>query len=118
MTRQRRLGLAIATLVATLATPPGCGGSDPKPAMPDALGTGMVVDPNRDCNPYCSCMKQACSTYAGYPFPDTAACLSACATFPEPEFKCWASFCKVPTTTMHECDHARGRFGLQECEDL
>ena len=80
-------------------------------AMPEA-------GPMNDCKAYCDCMQPTCGTQMGYPFPNAAACTSACTMYSAPQYKCYLYFCNEAKRTGskgHNCQHAWGMFGLDEC---
>lgn len=74
-------------------------------------------DPVKDrCQEYCSCLQKTCSEYTEHPFQDEESCLSACASYTMEELQCWHHFCSTNSAKEeHLCEHAWGKFGLDEC---
>jgi hypothetical protein len=98
------------------AAPPAAD-APPDRGAPDAT----PVDPEkaRTCTDYCACMRMTCTSKTAAPFSTAEACLAACLDYTDAERKCWASFCSLAASgvsEMHNCDHAAGELGLDECE--
>jgi hypothetical protein len=75
-------------------------------------------DPASDCELLCSCLEATCSSLEGYPYADTAACLTNCEAHTAEEVTCWGQFCDQAATSAdpdHLCEHAWGDLGLEEC---
>jgi hypothetical protein len=109
------------------ACPPveaGADASHDDASTPDAGGDGSTsdVDAGDPCVAYCQCMADTCSTQAGYPFANPADCATACAQQAPEERACWPQWCaqakSADATKTHLCEHAWGKFGLDECETL
>lgn len=85
----------------------------------DAGGSDAAGDASADaCVSYCECMLPTCGEQLGGDFADNAACLARCATFDATELSCWSGFCdtaRAGTSVSHNCDHAAGALGLDEC---
>ncbi len=85
-------------------------------------GPSADADAGDPCATYCQCMQDTCSTQAGYPFATPADCASACAQQAAEERACWPVWCaqakSATTTKAHLCEHAWGKFGLDECDTL
>lgn len=83
-------------------------------------GTGSDTSggPSPACEGYCACMSETCQAIEGYPWGEDADCLEACAGYDEPQFTCWAMWCAEAmkgALVVHLCEHAWGKFGLDEC---
>jgi hypothetical protein len=76
--------------------------------------------PSDACVSYCACMEERCHGIPGYPYPDRGSCLGRCAVFNSVELYCWSRWCTDVTTQPdivgHLCEHAWGRYALDECE--
>jgi hypothetical protein len=88
-------------------------------ASSDATADGDAeVDP---CPGYCECLTSTCGAQAGYPHATQADCLTACKALTAEQRECWPKFCaeaKAGVSTTHNCEHAWGKFGLDECENF
>jgi hypothetical protein len=73
--------------------------------------------PPDPCIEYCACMASTCSTISGYPYSAPGSCESACAQLGTAEKACFPNHCKnaKTTNTAHNCEHAWGVYGLDEC---
>lgn len=83
-------------------------------AMVDAGG----ADPA--CAAYCACVAGACAAIAGYPFAAAGSCASACASQSADERACFPKWCAKAESSRskHDCEHAWGGLGLDECSSL
>lgn len=95
---------------------PADGGSDAVAA--DAGSDGASADPA--CAAYCACLASACATIAGYPFAAAGSCASACAAQSADERACFPKWCAKAESSRskHDCEHAWGGLGLDECSSL
>lgn len=85
-----------------------------------STGTGSDTsgEPSPVCVSYCECMGSTCQAIEGYPWGDDAGCLEACAGYDAPQSTCWAMWCAEAmkgALVVHLCEHAWGKFGLDEC---
>jgi hypothetical protein len=92
-------------------------------SVPDATdgATEAGQDFSAICNPYCACLEPTCSAQTGYPFTSDEQCRAACASMSTEERDClpkWCEHAKTLANKTHECEHAWGKFGLDECETL
>jgi hypothetical protein len=96
------------------ATPPGDGGG----AVDGGASDGSSTDPA--CAGYCSCLAGACAAIAGYPFTAPGSCASACAAQSAAERACFPRWCAKAESSkgVHDCEHAWGKLGLDECDTL
>jgi hypothetical protein len=100
------------------------GGNDPRDAVPDLevpADAQIDGDPGDTlCLAFCACMAETCTSTAGYPYADARACAGACGQLGQPERACFPSWCAqaknaTGTRKSHLCEHAWGKFGLDEC---
>lgn len=94
-------------------------GTDSGPATDSASEAAADSGPDLLCLTYCTCLTDACSTQAGYPFAAAGSCATACATMNADQRKCWPNFCEQAKASSgskeHLCEHAWGALGLDEC---
>lgn len=86
-----------------------------------AEGDAEAAAPVDPCASYCACLGTTCSALPGYPHASPDACLAACAAFTADQKACWPKFCeeaKAGVSTTHNCEHAWGKLGLDECENF
>jgi hypothetical protein len=104
-------------------------GSEPAGDGGEMSEAGMSIPPDAQpidpevvmaCTSYCDCMQKTCTAHHTDPnFATSAACMTACTRYEHRERRCWANFCQIATQGMsplHNCDHASGDLGLDECE--
>lgn len=96
------------------ATPPSDGGA----AADGAASDGAPADPA--CIAYCACLAGACSAVAGYPFAAQGSRLAACAAQSAEQRTCFTRWCAKAESSkgLHDCQHAWGQLGLDECDSL
>jgi hypothetical protein len=100
------------------------GGSEDAPAQEVAVAPvdapTVPAEVVQVCTTYCACMATTCMNKLANPALATpAACLETCTKYQPAERKCWANFCQQAAqgmSTGHNCDHASGELGLDECE--
>jgi hypothetical protein len=93
--------------------------SIPDGSAPD--GSGSAPDAGDVCTPFCECMTSTCATTAGYPFTGTPDCVAKCPLTDSALRTClpkWRERAKTLSNKTHTCEHAWGKFGLDECETL
>ena len=93
-----------------------------KPDADSPIGDGSTdaadAAPDPACVSLCSCVEATCADQSNYPYGDPGSCLAACALFSAAERSCFQSFCEKAAdggTKAHDCDHATGKLGGQEC---
>ncbi|MBX3185374.1 MAG: hypothetical protein KF819_00100 [Labilithrix sp.] len=106
------------------ACPPREAGPTPTPVDAGEAGDGGDASSTDGgetdvCPAYCTCLAEACSAIAGYPFAAAGSCAARCAAMTADEKKCWPGFCEQAKTSAaskaHLCEHAWGDLGLDEC---
>lgn len=112
-----------AECLAACPTPPGKeDGGHPVEVLDAARETDGEAGPPVDvCESYCDCLDGTCATQAGYPHASRADCVTACNAFSAEQKVCWPKFCaqaKAGVSKTHNCEHAWGKLGLDECESL
>jgi hypothetical protein len=98
--------------------PTDSGASDASAPSDGGAGDGATTDPA--CAAYCTCLAGACSAIAGYPFAPAGSCESACAAQSAAERACFPRWCAKAESSkgVHDCEHAWGKLGLDECDSL
>lgn len=107
------------------ACPPREGGTThPEDAQaPDGAdgGADAPADGPDMCIAYCDCLAQSCSMVAGYPFSAPGSCAAQCVQMNTDQRACWPKWCQGASTSAihdHYCEHAWGKYGLDECDTL
>lgn len=98
----------------------------PEPVTDAAIDRGADaahVDSGDDalCVAYCDCLMATCASQAGYPFTSIQQCHGQCATLTPDQRGCWPKWCeraKNLANKTHTCEHAWGKYDLDECETL
>jgi hypothetical protein len=88
---------------------------------PDAAPVEAGPDSGDICAPYCECLTDTCASQSGYPFSGVADCVSQCGPLSVEEKDClpkWCEQAKTLSDKVHVCEHAWGKFGLDECDTL
>jgi hypothetical protein len=102
------------------AGPSSVGTTDADPGADVVAATDLGTADDGACIAYCACMTKQCSQPADAPawIKDPTMCVAKCATFSAQQRSCWSSFCDVNAATVpvHNCAHAWGGHGLQECQ--
>lgn len=76
--------------------------------------------PSAECVAHCECMQTNCAAASGYPYAAPRDCTDHCGRFTAPQMKCWSYFCAeaakaTPANKIHNCQHAWGTWGVEEC---
>jgi hypothetical protein len=70
------------------------------------------------CALLCACLGATCADVANYPYAESGSCMSACAAFSAADRTCFLAFCQRAGdggSEVHDCEHATGKLGSQEC---
>lgn len=94
----------------------GGGGDAPADASSVSDAGDAAADPA--CVALCDCLGATCASQNNYPFEAPGSCETACAGFSASDRACFRAFCEKAAdggSKAHDCDHATGKLGSQEC---